>query len=534
MAAHVFVIDAAARRQQIKTTPATYLRDVLEDACSKFAKDPDQFVLTDSSRPPKVLDLSLTMRLSGLVNGAKLQLVQASRSPTVINVALKLPPSVGGGQRLQDKFPSNTSLWLVLRKFEEAVAGGATKKLNLTQRGVPSTDSGPGRLEYEQPVVKIMQREMADFVALQKTLAQLGYNTGSVLLNLDFRKSGLPMEQAVEQISQYFGVASPMDSKESQVPVAAAEVPGATGPAISSVPDAVVGSIGETSTANATKESDDSPMPDAPASTANNPPAVDPALTASSADYSVPSGSQSTTSTPAESTSHTPDPNGISVYKPPSASMPRAALQSSSESDFIPTIEHAQAHQAVLNRAAQNQRLLSDAEMEAEAARKQEALQAVRTATVRVRFPDQMQVDVTVDSSATAASLYSRVRDMLRDPALSFELRYPGPKGTPAVLAADGPSSESTLIRGLGWRGRVLVTMSWGSNVSPDQRTKVLKATLVEQARELALPVHVTQGGSGATSAKDNKAKEQGKTGNSKADVEAKMKKFLGFGKGKK
>jgi tether containing UBX domain for GLUT4 len=41
-----------------------------------------------------------------------LQLTQASKSPGVVSVALQLPESEGG-QRLNDKFASNTSLWLV-------------------------------------------------------------------------------------------------------------------------------------------------------------------------------------------------------------------------------------------------------------------------------------------------------------------------------------------------------------------------------------------------------------------------------------
>ena len=471
MAAHVFVIDSSARRQQIKTTPGTYLRDVLDEACKKFGKDPEHFMLTDSSRPPKTLDLSLTLRLSGLVNGAKLQLVQGSRSPSVINVAIKLPPSVGDGQRLQDKFPSNTSLWLVLRKFEEAVAGQTSRKLNLTQRGIPSTDLGAGRLVYEQPVVKIMQREMADFVTLQKTLAQLGFNNGSVLLQLEFRNSGIPMEEAVGQISQYFGVASPTDP----------EVPTATANADKpSVPDTTAAGDAASPAINA--QTVDSPMPDASAE--------EPSLPASS------------TSTPP------PQADGIAIYKAPSASMPLAALQSTSESDFIPTIEHAHAHQAVLARAAQNQRLASDAELAAANERRREAQAAVRTAVVRSRFPDQMQADLTIDATATESTLQEKVRAMLRDESLQFELRYPGPKGTPVALA---PGGAKALIRDLGWRGRVLVTMVWATDVPAESRARVLKDSLVGQARELSVPVPTTEKPSQATSDKKEKPKAQAK-----------------------
>lgn len=551
MTSHVFVIDSSARRQQVKTTPSTYLRDVLEEACTKFGKDPEQFVLTDSSRPPKLVDLSLTLRLSGLVNGAKLQLVQASRSPSVINVALKLPSSINEGQRLQDKFPSNTSLWLVLRRFEEAVAGGVSQKLNLTQRGVPSTQSGAGRLEYEQPVVKIMQREMADFVGLQKTLAQLGFNNGSVLLQLEFRTTGIPMEQAVAQISQYFDAPARSTAVEQTGPASESQLPGPSAPSgahassvadMTSVPDA---DAVETATPDDSKldaaPSEDLQMPDAPPAPSDIHPAEEPALVASSTvTPQQPASEQEATisesSSSQDDTNPTGSDSGISVYKPPSASMPQAALQSTSESDFLPTIEHAHAHQAVLNRAAQNQRLPSNAEAAAESARRQEALLSIRSSAVRVRFPDQMQVDLTVDADATAASLHARVRDMLRDPELAFELRFTGAKGAPVTLAKEGPDAEKKLIRGLGWKGRVLVTMVWAAEVPLDSRTQVLKDSLVGQAREISVPVPQTgvQQGVGAAAGRVlDKNKEQAKGGN-KADLEAKMKKFLGFGKGKK
>ena len=51
-------------------------------------------MLTGRSRyKGKQLDLSLVLRLSGLTSGAKLELVQLSRSPSVVTVALQLPES---------------------------------------------------------------------------------------------------------------------------------------------------------------------------------------------------------------------------------------------------------------------------------------------------------------------------------------------------------------------------------------------------------------------------------------------------------
>jgi tether containing UBX domain for GLUT4 len=69
-----------------------------------------------------------------------------------------------------------------------------------------SGTSGAGRLNYETPVITVMpgHREHSDFVGLQQTLAQLGFDNGSALLKLSFRNSGIPLEEAMAQISHYF------------------------------------------------------------------------------------------------------------------------------------------------------------------------------------------------------------------------------------------------------------------------------------------------------------------------------------------
>ncbi|KAI4131652.1 MAG: hypothetical protein LQ347_002880, partial [Umbilicaria vellea] len=79
--------------------------------------------------------------------------------------------------------------------------------MNITARGAPNItngESGAGRLFYETPVVQIIGRELSSFMDLQKTLAQLGFNSGSVLLRLSFRLSETPLEEAMGEIDQYF------------------------------------------------------------------------------------------------------------------------------------------------------------------------------------------------------------------------------------------------------------------------------------------------------------------------------------------
>ena len=67
---------------------------------------------------------------------------------------------------MTDKFPSTTTLWQVLRKFEAGVAGDGNTKRNLTARGAPGMNdgsSGAGRLYYQIPVIQIMSRELSSF-----------------------------------------------------------------------------------------------------------------------------------------------------------------------------------------------------------------------------------------------------------------------------------------------------------------------------------------------------------------------------------
>lgn len=45
MASNVVVIDSAARRATVKTTPNTYLSDVLAEACTKLGANASQYGL---------------------------------------------------------------------------------------------------------------------------------------------------------------------------------------------------------------------------------------------------------------------------------------------------------------------------------------------------------------------------------------------------------------------------------------------------------------------------------------------------------
>ncbi|CRK40763.1 hypothetical protein BN1708_016824, partial [Verticillium longisporum] len=179
----------------------------------------------------KQVDLSVLWRQAGLIPGAKLELVQKSNTPSAVSVALQLPSPESNATpngRVVDKFSSESSLWKVLRQFETRVSSQG-KNLNLTARGVAQTtaggQTGSGQLFYETPVLNIMGRELASFADFQKTLSQLGYNSGSVLIRLSFRKTDKTLFESMTEISQFFADVEAEEKEAAAVPATTATVP---------------------------------------------------------------------------------------------------------------------------------------------------------------------------------------------------------------------------------------------------------------------------------------------------------------------
>jgi len=519
----VFVIDASLRRTQIKVTPGKYLREVLEEACRTRKLSPEEYTLKTQNN--KTLDLSQPFRLSGLSAGAKLQLTQSSKSPGVVSVALQLPENEGA-ERLGDKFPSNTSLWLLLRKYEDAVAGGSSsKKLNLTQRGVPSSSSGAGRLMYEQPCLHLLGRNFETFADLQKTLAQLGLNGGSALIRLTFKSTETPLEEAMQEMSRYF---SSVDSVPAGLGSSASQGPegrqiGATRDLQIDAGEAAPSAVVESSTDGMQEVVPESMVIDAePAQPVEDELAATTTTTAAELQ-----------SEPEPSTISPPAPtiNGMSVYRPPTSNTPAAALQPEDPTVFEPTIDHAKSYQANLQQAGANKRLLSDKELEDREQERREQLATIQSVVVRVRYPDQSQIETTIYASETAAELYAKVMDTLAAAPEPFELRYAGSKIVQETLPN---SSSKRLVRDFGFRGKVLVTLVWSPDASMNARQgPSLKEAYRRHATDLKVELAsqqavATEAHQTAMKKVDKKPEEAGKP---KQDIEAKMKKFLGFGK---
>lgn len=409
----------------------------------------------------KQLDLSLSYRLSSLSSGAKLELVQLSRSPSVVTVGLQLPESEARDApngRILDKFPSTTTLWMVLRKFEAGVAGSGPVR-NLTSRAVPSADGGDvaGRLYYEIPVLQILEREISSFTDLQKTLAQLGFNSGNVLIRLSFRRTDEPIEEAMVKIGEFFR------SSEDEAPSAQDKN------AAPAVPPAAA--LAE----NTSKE----PAQDLSSSLQPEPSAV----TAAS-DEVAPAQYISEPATSTVDSGRT-----ITVFSPPSEDTPSSAKLDYNESDYVPSIEHAKLHQRLLNESSRPKRLPTDAEIAAKAEAEAARRAAIHEVNVKIRFPDQSQVVAKFGTSDTGQSLYEFARGCLAPPFASenFTLIVHGVSKSKHTNAIP-PSDKKHLIKDLGLAGRVLVNFSWADNAASfvhERRAEILRPELRSQAQQL-------------------------------------------------
>ena len=464
MASHVVVLDSTARRAVVKTIPTKHLSDILQEACGKLGLDPSRHGLKNSK--DKTLDLSQPFRLSGLSSGAKLQLVVLSRSPSAVSVALQLPESEGNGPtRLTEKFPSTTTLWLLLRQFESS----SEIARNFTARGIAQVGgggaTGAGRLYYETPVISVMGRELVSFTDLQKTLAQLGFNSGSVLLRLSFRGTETPLEEAMVEIDQYF------KSVEGE-----------------STGGAHANSIGKAESAPQTSEpvldeemTDQPSSPEPPSDSLNSQLSPQPTENDGLQSSPEPTAAPSEPPPPTDQTVTGPSQRPIQVYAPPSASTPAAARHPHNEKDFEPTIDHAKLHQKRLTEFARNKTLPSDAELAAQAEAQAKKAAEVKEVKIKVRFPDQSQVISTFSNVDTAVTLYDFVKGLMHNENEPFSLNFSSAKGPQNI-----PKNNVRLIQGLGMVGAVLVNVVWEEGASREARGgKVLKAEYQQKATEI-------------------------------------------------
>lgn len=324
--------------------------------------------------------------------------------------------------------------------------------------------TGSGQLYHETPVLNIMGRELASFEDYQKTLSQLGYNSGSVLIRLSYKTTDQTLYEAMELISQFFkedvqaGGASEAPEKPEE-PVTAAEISGDT--PMADAPS------------DLTPRNTQSEQPSHPSETAPLEPVLDPHTDTSKGEAS---------STALDE--HNPlEP--INVFFAPSGTTPAAALAPSNEKDYNPTVAHAQLHQSRLLDNSRNKRLLSDKELEEKAAAEEAKIAAVKSVLVRVRFPDNTSSEWQVGPTQTGAFLYEAVRHVMASKDAAFHLVLPGGKS----VIKDSNTPQHSLIKSYKLSGRVLVNLVWEDSVDAAVRKQsFLKTSIARQGQNVPVP----------------------------------------------
>jgi tether containing UBX domain for GLUT4 len=402
-----------------------------------------------------------------------------------------------------------------------------------------SGTSGAGRLHYEQPVITVMpaHREQSDFVGLQQTLVQLGFDSGSALLKLSYKNSGLPLEEAMAQISQYF--------KTEQSTAAGAAGAHAATPAQSvseptleqAAPEATTAVAGEMTRND---EPDPEPMevdanstalstaePDVPAEgvTAENVGDISPAAPLAAATSTA---SAAPSDPPVESSQGSEPPRNIQIFSAPTSSTPQAARNAFNESDYLPTIEHAKVHQAQLLNKTRNTRLLSDKELEEQEKAHQERIEAVaaKGGALRIRMPDGALIQMNFTKEDTADVLYDFAKGFLDRKNEPFELKYTSPLGRLVLIE----KNNKRLSHDLRFSTNELITFQWAEDASAEARAS--RSTLAQewQAKATALKVEeLAQAEKPQAPAKGQTVAEgKRKAVMSSEDKESKLKNMLG------
>lgn len=302
-----------------------------------------------------------------------------------------------------------------------------------------------------------MGRELSSLTDLQKTLGQLGFNSGSALLRMSFRTTDQPLEEAIVAIDAYF----------------------------KSVDDGQGSVVG-----NAPGPDQDTPMssetePSAtPQSSSVEAPPGEPEPTSEQSQSSAQDTPQEPTVSPSDDPSQS---RHVAVYAPPSNTTPQSAQTPYNENDYIPTIAHAKLHQRRLNESSRPVRLLGDAELAAQETSNQEKLSNVQDIEVKIRFPEQSQIVSKFGQEDSAQALYGFVRSCL-EPNIAGEKFSLSSATVDRGQSAIPDTNRKYLIRDLGMKGRVLVNFSWDAGAAVKARTgsaNVLRAELRNQAKDI-------------------------------------------------
>ena len=309
---------------------------------------------TTSRRNGVKLDLSLPVRLTGLIAGAKLDLVQAAASSSApVSIVLRTVEPV---DQLSGSFPPTISVWDILRKFEYDARLAGRNNVNITERCAPSPGAGSGRLLYQMPAVRVANRELTRFDELRKTLQDLGCN-GRELLVLRFLPTEIPYEAALMEIA---GFSDQIETTADIATLTGDDPPPSEPPKPVEPPPEGGDAVMDSPEPSQTTETD----PGMPPSLSGRPVVLEPTGDPSLSNASAPS-------VPSEPAA--PVEPKIAVFQPSSSTTPAAASFDVPDSAYNIGIAELKKIKENYHTAAQPQRLLSDREIaEKEAVFKQE------------------------------------------------------------------------------------------------------------------------------------------------------------------
>lgn len=262
----------------------------------------------------------------------------------------------GSTVELTDKFVSSDTIWGILRRFEKK------NKLNFTERYASSATQGAGRLLYEMPAVRVVNRELVSFMELQQSLISLGVRDGKLLVVLRWKSTTIPYEEALEEVAKI----SPKEQEDLMV----FEEASGSGPA--AVEEKPV-------------EGTDVVMDDTPAApvAVETEAVLDNAGEGSSV-LEAEAGGDGQSGLAAEVD---PDKPIVSVYKPSESATPAAAQIDVPENAYDIGINEAKIIQHHLKKAAIGRRLPSDKEIEEKEAAAIAAVEKVQTVGCFIPIP---------------------------------------------------------------------------------------------------------------------------------------------------
>ncbi|KAL0633534.1 hypothetical protein Q9L58_007566 [Maublancomyces gigas] len=506
MASNVIVIYNQ-RRSQIKVQPTRSLSDVHTEACKKFNLDPLRYTL---KRGQTTLDLSLQIRFTNLGPGAKLELVASKNTNSPIAVVLRIQDN-GPTSELSDTFVSSDTIWEILRRFETK-----TKGLNITEKYASSATQGSGRLLYQMPAVRVVNKELVTFIELQQSLIGLGVREGRLLVVLRFKSTDIPYEEALEEIAKF----SP--KKQEEALLVPEEEASGSGSGSSTAAAAVVGEKLPDD-----NEDTDIAMEGVPPSLATEetePGSSNLGEGSSSQEAEVGEDGQNDSKATVD-----PEKPTVSVYRPSESSTPAAAQIDVPETAYDIGISEAKIIQQHLKKAAIGRRLPSDKEIEEKEAAAIAVVEKVQTLVIKVRFPDSYTSEQTFQAKHTAQDLYDTIRTTMRHPFEPFYLMIP-----PKEIIPEG---RQRLTIDLRIRSGASVHLIWGPDASKKARSEpALNDEYIKTSKslpELKQPdmMDVDEGSSEGSG--KGKGKGKGVPPVDRQTKENKLKSLLGFGRKK-